>query len=375
MEPINLMSCFEDMPDPRVQYLCWHQLIDIVMITICATIAGSDNWQEIAGFGEDREEWLRGFLELPHGIPSHDTFQRVFALIDPEEFEKRFRSWVTSIFPISKGQVIAFDGKGLRHACNKGSGEGLRYMVSGWAAESGLVIGQTKVDDKSNEITAIPKLLELLDISGCIVTIDAMGCQRKIAEQIIEQEGDYVFAVKENQPNLRTGMEHVLGAADQDRMPPDAEYAAKSNDGHGRQEKRHCWVIQDEDALRYVQKGEKRWLGLRSLIKIESERTVRGQVSNECRYYISSLRLSPQRLLEVIREHWGIENRLHWCLDMAFREDESRYRTDHGPENLATVRHIALNKLRQDITAKTGIRARRLCAARSLPYLERILTL
>jgi len=369
------MSCFEDMPDPRVQYLCWHKLIDIVMITICATIAGSDNWQEIAGFGEDREDWLRGFLELPHGIPSHDTFQRVFALMDPEEFEKRFRSWVSAIFPISKGQVIAFDGKALRQACNKGSGEELRYMVSGWAAESRLVIGQTKVDDKSNEITAIPKLLELLDISGCIVTIDAMGCQRKIAEQIIEQEGDYVFAVKENQPNLRTGMEHVLGAADQDRKPPEAEYAAKSDDGHGRQETRHCWVIQDEDALRYVQKGEKRWPGLRSLIKIQSERTVRGQVSNECRYYISSLQLSPQRLLEVIRDHWGIENRLHWCLDMAFREDESRYRTDHGPENLATVRHIAVNQLRQDITAKTGIRARRLRAARSLPYLERILTL
>jgi len=348
LEALNLMSCYEDMPDPRVEYLCLHKLIDIVMIVICATIAGSDNWQEIAGFGEDREKWLRGFLELPHGIPSHDTFERVFAMMNADEFERRFRLWMATVFKISKGQVIALDGKCLRRAHDKNSGEGLRYVVSAWATQSRLIIGQTKVDDKSNEITAIPELLELLDISGCIITIDAIGCQCKIAQQIIEQEGDYVLAVKENQPNLHARIEGVLGAADQDKMPPEAEYASTTDKDHGRVEIRHCWVIQDKDSLRYVQKGKTRWPKLRSLIKVQSERIVRGQVSGDCRYYISSLQRSPQELLTAIRSHWGIENSLHWCLDVAFREDESRYRTDYGPGNLATVRHISINLLRQD---------------------------
>jgi len=373
LRPTSMLSNFEDMPDPRVERLCSHKLIDIVMITICATIAGSDNWQEIVEFGEDREKWLRGFLDLPHGIPSHDTFQRVFAMMSPGEFEKRFRSWVSSVLPDSMSQVIAIDGKCLRGAHDRKSGEGLRYMVSAWATESRLVLGQTKVNEKSNEITAIPELLDLLDITDCVITIDAIGCQRKIAKQVIEQGADYVLAVKDNQPNLRQRMERVLGGSDQDKAPREVKYSSETSQDHGRLETRHCWVIQDADALRYVQKGEARWSGIQSLMKVQSECVIGDQVTGDCRYYISSLSLPPDRLLKIARQHWGIENSLHWCLDVAFREDESRYRHDHGPENLATVRHIAISLLKQDNTAKTGIRARRLRAARSIPYLERIL--
>ena len=363
------------MPDPRQEYLCSHRLIDIVMIAICAVIGGSDTWVEIAEFGQDSEDWLRGFLELPHGIASHDTFGRVFALLDPEAFAARFRRWVEGVAEVTKGQVIAVDGKKLRRSHHRSAGREAIHMVSAWATANRLVLGQVKVNDKSNEITAIPELLKLLDISGCIVTTDAMGCQRAIAKQILSQGADYLLAVKDNQPTLSAKMLDVLGGARPECAPPEADYAVRTEKNRGRIETRHCWVIQHEDYLRYVQRGKSRWPGLRSLVKIESERLVNGELSIETRYYISSLSCSAEEMLAAIRAHWGIENSLHWVLDIAFREDESRVRMRHGPENLALLRHIAINSLRQDTTAKSGIHARRLRAGRNTDYLEQFIGL
>lgn len=373
----SLQECFEDMPDPRWKHLCSHKLIDILMIALCATIAGSDTWSEIVEFAVDREAWLRKFLELPHGIPSHDTFERVFARMDPKAFEERFRSWVSGIVKDQGGQVIAVDGKALRRAGEQGASP--LYLVSAWATTSRLVLGQTKVHDKSNEITAIPELLAWLDLRGCIVTIDAIGCQRKIAQQIIAQGGDYILAVKENQPGLSAHIQKVLAGSTPQRFPTEAQYAKSVCKGHGRLEIRHCWVLTDENSLNYVQQGQERWAHLRCVIKLASVRMIPKDcldpesAPDDVRYYISSLPLSPRQALEAIRSHWQIENSLHWCLDMSFREDESRYRTGNGPENLAVVRHLAISLLKQDYQAKTGIHARRLRAARSTSYLERVL--
>lgn len=377
MKVPSLKECFEDMPDPRWRHLCSHKLIDILMIALCATIAGSDTWTEIVEFAVDREAWLRKFLELPHGIPSHDTFERVFARMDSKAFEERFRSWVSGVAKGQDGQVIAVDGKALRRASEEG--ENLLYIVSAWATESRLVLGQTKVADKSNEITAIPELLTWLDLSGCIVTIDAMGCQRAIARQIIDQGGDYILAVKENQPGLNAQIQKVLAGSTPQSFPAEAQHAKSIGKSHGRLEVRHCWVLTDENSINYVQQGQARWAGLRCLIKVARLRATPGEpfdpdsVLDDVHYYISSLPLSPRQALNAIRSHWHIENSLHWCLDISFREDESRYRTGNGPENLAVVRHLAMNLLKQDRQAKTGIHARRLRAARSIGYLERIL--
>ena len=377
MKVPSLKECFEDMPDPRWTYLCSHKLIDILMIALCATIAGSDTWPEVVEFAVDREAWLRKFLELPHGIPSHDTFERVFARMDARAFEERFRDWVSGIAKDQDRQVIAVDGKVLRRASTGGTNP--LYMVSAWAAESRLVLGQTKVHDKSNEITAIPELLAWLDLRGCIVTIDAIGCQRKIAQQIIEQGGDYLLAVKDNQPGLSSQIQKVLAGSTAQSFPAEVRHAKSVCKNHGRLEVRHCWVMEDEHSINYVQQGQARWAGLKCLIKVASLRTSPGEpfdpdsALDDVRYYISSLPLSPQQALDAIRSHWHIENSLHWCLDVSFREDESRYRTGNGPENLAVVRHLAINLLKQDRQAKTGIHARRLRAARSTNYLERIL--
>lgn len=373
----SLKECFEDMPDPRRTYLCSHKLIDILMIALCATIAGSDTWPEIVEFAVDREAWLRKFLELPHGIPSHDTFERVFARLNPKAFEKRFLTWVSGLIADLAGQVVAVDGKAIRRAGEKGAGS--LYLVSAWATANRLVLGQTKVQDKSNEITAIPELLDCLDLRGCLVTIDAIGCQRKIAQQIIAQGGEYILAVKENQPGLRAHLQKVLAGATPQSFPAEAQYAKSVCKGHGRLEIRHCWVLADDNSINYVQQSQERWANLRCLIKVSCLRKPLGEslapdsAPDDERYYICSLPLSPQQALDAIRSHWQIENSLHWCLDIAFREDESRYRTGNGPENLAVVRHLAMNILKQDHQAKTGIHARRLRAARSTNYLERVL--
>ncbi len=341
-------------------------------IAICGVICGADSWVELEQFGKSKEEWLKGFLELPNGIPSHDTFGRVFALLDAQQFRDCFLAWVQAVSAVTRGQVIAIDGKTLRRSHDKSLGKSAIHMVSAWASENRLVLGQTKVAEKSNEITAIPELLALLDISGCIVTIDAMGCQKEIARLIIEDSGDYVLALKENQGQLYREVKELF--EDEGLVASEGDFHETVNKGHGRLEHRRCWSIADQEYISYLNlKGE--WRGLRSVAKVTGERRIGEKVSIESRYYISSLPGGAEQLLRAVREHWGIENSLHWVLDIAFREDESRVRKGHGPENLATMRHMALNLLRRETSSKGGVKARRLRAGWDETYLLKVLSL
>ena len=316
---------------------------------------------------------------MPHGVPCADTFGRVFARIDPEQFRDCFRDWVSSVNRLTKGQVIALDGKTLRRSHDRNLGKEAIHMVSAWASENSLVLGQTKVDEKSNEITAIPELLKLLDLSGCIVTIDAMGCQKKIARQIVSQEADYVLAVKENQGRLLEDVEDLFSCGQRTGFEDmEHDFCQTLDKGHGRIETRRCWTIDDPEQLSYVETG-RYWPGLRSIGMVTAERRRGDQVSVESRYYISSLESDAGRLLQTTRSHWGIENRLHWVLDLwvldlSFREDESRVRTENASENLAIIRHLALNLLRKDRTSKVSIKARRKLAGWDNDYLLSILS-
>jgi len=372
----SITSFFSVLEDPRSDHTRRHKLIDIMTIAICGVICGADSWVELEQFGKSKEEWLKGFLELPNGIPSHDTFGRVFALLDAQQFRDCFLAWVQAVSAVTRGQVIAIDGKTLRRSHDKSLGKSAIHMVSAWASENRLVLGQTKVAEKSNEITAIPELLALLDISGCIVTIDAMGCQKEIARLIIEDSGDYVLALKENQGQLYREVKELfedegLVASEGDF---EGDFHETVNKGHGRLEHRRCWSIADQEYISYLNlKGE--WRGLRSVAKVTGERRIGEKVSIESRYYISSLPGGAEQLLRAVREHWGIENSLHWVLDIAFREDESRVRKGHGPENLATMRHMALNLLRRETSSKGGVKARRLRAGWDETYLLKVLSL
>jgi len=368
----SITSFFSVLEDPRSDLTRRHKLIDIMTIAICGVICGADSWVELEQFGKSKEEWLKGFLELPNGIPSHDTFGRVFALLDAQQFRDCFLAWVQAVSAVTRGQVIAIDGKTLRRSHDKSLGKSAIHMVSAWASENRLVLGQTKVAEKSNEITAIPELLALLDISGCIVTIDAMGCQKEIARLIIEDSGDYVLALKENQGQLYREVKELF--EDEGLVASEGDFHETVNKGHGRLEHRRCWSIADQEYISYLNlKGE--WRGLRSVAKVTGERRIGEKVSIESRYYISSLPGGAEQLLRAVREHWGIENSLHWVLDIAFREDESRVRKGHGPENLATMRHMALNLLRRETSSKGGVKARRLRAGWDETYLLKVLSL
>ncbi len=368
----SITSFFSVLEDPRSDHTRRHKLIDIMTIAICGVICGADSWVELEQFGKSKEEWLKGFLELPNGIPSHDTFGRVFALLDAQQFRDCFLAWVQAVSAVTRGQVIAIDGKTLRRSHDKSLGKSAIHMVSAWASENRLVLGQTKVAEKSNEITAIPELLALLDISGCIVTIDAMGCQKEIARLIIEDSGDYVLALKENQGQLYREVKELF--EDEGLVASEGDFHETVNKGHGRLEHRRCWSIADQEYISYLNlKGE--WRGLRSVAKVTGERRIGEKVSIESRYYISSLPGGAEQLLRAVREHWGIENSLHWVLDIAFREDESRVRKGHGPENLATMRHMALNLLRRETSSKGGVKARRLRAGWDETYLLKVLSL
>ncbi len=367
-----ITSYFSDLEDPRSDHTRRHKLLDIITIALCGVICGADSWVELEQFGKSKEEWLKRFLELPSGIPSHDTFGRVFAQLDAQQFRDCFLSWVQAVSAVTRGQVIAIDGKTLRRSHDKSLGKSAIHMVSAWASENRLVLGQTKVAEKSNEITAIPELLALLDISGCIVTIDAMGCQKEIARLIIEDSGDYVLALKENQGQLYQEVKELF--EDESLVATEGDFHETVNKGHGRLEHRRCWSLADQECLSYLNlRGE--WTGLQSVAKVTGERRIGEKVSIESRYYISSLSGDAKQLLWAVREHWGIENSLHWVLDIAFREDESRVRKGHGPENLATMRHMALNLLRQETTSKGGVKARRLRAGWDETYLLKVLSL
>jgi predicted transposase YbfD/YdcC len=363
---------FSDLEDPRVDRTKLHKLVDILVIAICAVIAGADNWEDIEGFGKARQEWLETFLELPSGIPSHDTFNRVFARLDPAQFQRCFINWITAVSQLVGGQVIAIDGKVLRRSQDKGIGKTAIDMVSAWATANHLVLGQMKVDEKSNEITAIPQILEVLEVSGCIVTIDAMGCQTEIAEKIIEQEAHYVLALKENQGNLYADVVQLFDDLEHSGYKAyEHDYDQTVNKNHGRIETRECWTISDPAILQHL-RGFANWKGLMTVSRIRSERQIGAERSCEDRYHIASLS-GAARVLHAVRSHWGIENQLHWILDLAFDEDRCRVRKDHGPENFAILRHIALNLLKQEKTCKRGIKGKRLLAAWKQNYLLKVL--
>jgi predicted transposase YbfD/YdcC len=372
--PTSLTAHFASVDDPRIERTKRHELMDILVIAICAVICGADYWTDVEAFGLAKQEWLATFLELPNGIPSHDTFGRVFARIDPEQFQASFVRWVEEVSQVLEGEVVAIDGKTLRRSHDRQRGKGAIHLVSAWAARNRLVLGQCQVDEKSNEITAIPHLLEVLDVAGCIVTIDAMGAQRAIAQQIVEQEADYVLALKGNQGNLHADAQEVFAYCEEyawDEMAFD--YHKTVNKGHGRVEVRECWTLPVAPYRDFV-RLPRDWPALHTLVRVVAQRRIGDDTSQETRYFVSSLPYhDAAHLLETVRTHWSIENQLHWVLDIAFREDESRIRSGHAPQNFALLRHIALNLLKQETTSAGGIRAKRLRAGWDEQYLLKVL--
>ena len=368
---ITLIEHFDKLSDPRIDRTKDHKLIDIVIIAICGVICGADSWVGIESYGKSKYKWLKQFLELPNGIPSHDTFARVFARLDPEEFQNSFLSWVKSLSEHIFGEVIGIDGKALRHSYDRGANKGAIQMVSAWASSQRLILGQRKVDDKSNEITAIPKLIQVLELNGCIVTIDAMGCQKDIARLLISKGADYCLCLKGNQGNIHQDVEQLFKQAIANQWKGiQHSFYQTIEKGHGRIEIRRYWTMAQTKFLI----DSEQWTGLQSIGMVESVRKIGSETTTEVRYFLNSFESDAQVFAHAVRSHWHIENCLHWRLDVSFREDNCRIRKDYAPQNLAVVRHIALNLLSRDRSEKMGIENKRLKAGWDNDYLVKILT-
>lgn len=364
---------FGELDDPRVDRTRLHKFIDILVIGICTVICGGDDYASMAAFGKAKEGWLRTILELPNGIPSHDTFWRVFSALDAEQFQACFLEWMAAVSNLTDGEIIALDGKQLRRSHDRSNDKAAIHMVSAWATSNRLVLGQIKVDEKSNEIKAIPELLERLDLQGCLVTIDAMGCQVDIADCIVEKEGDYLFSLKGNQSNLHEDVVLLFDDLEEsDFSAYDYDYAKTVDKDHGRIEVRHCWTIADPELTQHL-RGADRFRALHTVVRVRSERYVGDEHSVEDRHFIGSATPLAAEALRATRAHWQVENSLHWVLDIAFREDESRLRKGNGPQNFAVLRHIALNALKQERTAKLGVKNKRLKAGWDEAYLLTVL--
>jgi len=372
MESTRLLELFEPfthLSDPRCSN-ARHHLFDLFVIALCAVISGAEGWEDIEDYGHAQADWFCRFLALPHGIPSHDTFGRVFARLHPDELTQCFICWTDALRERSDGELVSLDGKTLRHSFDQAASKAAIHMVSAWAGANRLVLGQVKVDDKSNEITAIPELLALLDLEGATVTIDAMGCQTEIAKCIVAQGADYVLALKENHKTLYENVSLLFNDIAQGTLDDVISEQVETVDGdHGRIETRRYWLTADIECL-----GLKAsWAGIQSVGMVESQREVGHKVSIERRYYLTSLPCEASRFARAVRGHWGVENGLHWVLDMSFGEDACRIRKGYGAQNLAVLRHMAINLLGRDRQAKRGIKARRKRAGWNRSYLMQIL--
>ncbi len=372
---VSIVSHFKDLQDPRIERAKKHRLMDIIVIALGSIMVGGDGFQDMELFGKSKREWLEQFLDLPHGIPSHDTFGRVFARLDPKQFHKCFLSWTQSVSELTEGTVVSLDGKTVRASFDRATDLSPAHVVSAWCSQNGgLVLGQLKTEDKSNEITAIPELLQLLAIKGCIVTIDAMGCQTKIVKQIIDQEGDYLLTLKSNHKktynavttHFHDQIEHNLDERD------DHNFFDAFDKTHGRTVRRRVWSISDLSKIDELDK----WEGLNSIIAVETIRQAHRQakVTSEYHFYISSLVRSAKDFASLIRQHWDVENKLHWSLDVTFNEDRSRIRKDNAPENMAAMRRLALNLLRQESSKSISLRQKRLLCSLDEDYLLRAIS-
>jgi predicted transposase YbfD/YdcC len=368
----DFVAHFSDLPDPRIERAKRHLLVDILFIAVCTIICGGESFTDMELFGKSKEVWLRQLLTLPHGIPSHDTFGRVFSLLNPQAFGESFLRWTAALHEATQGEVIALDGKTVRHSFDAATGQGALHLISAWASKSGVTLGQQKVEGKSNEITALPTLLKLLDVTGCIVTMDAMGCQKELAGQIVEQGGDYVLGLKGNQGHLHEEVKYFFDEA-QRRQFHDVphDYHATVEKAHGRIEMRRCWLV-TEVAMEWLER-QNQWPGMASIAALEAERRIGRKVTKETRYFISTLQSSAKQLMEAARTHWKIENSLHWVLDVTLHEDQSRIRKEHAPENLALLRRLALNLIRKAKPPKASVRGSIKKAGWDNSFLEKIL--
>lgn len=370
---LSIQEHFKALPDPRAGNALLHPLIDIVVIALCAVICGANDWTDVEEFGHTHEAWLRQFLELPYGIPSHDTFSRVFARLDPRAFERCLESWVHAVVHSLRGQPVALDGKTLRGSYNHYRGQEAIQTVSAWLVGAELALGHRKVAEGSHEIPTVQELLTWLDVQGCVVTADALHCQTETAQRIVERGGEYVLPVKDNQPTLRQRLEETF-AYETPRGFKGVQHGTfqQKAKGHGRVETRRYTVIHDPSYVQEIN-ADGRWWQLGSVVRVERTREIEGVVSQEVHYYIASFATTARALAPIIRNHWHIENGLHWRLDVILHEDLSRVRIDHGPENFAVLRRFALNLLKRETTHKHGMQAKRLKAAWDANYLLKVL--